>query len=975
MEKPVILDISKNDFSDAAILDEQNLLHRLMMKQFMTIWESLYEKVKKEELNNISQSRPIRCHNAISITASRGAGKTTFLLSALHKIKQQTDKSVLCLNPIDPSLVEMKQHPFINIIAAIQERVDEYFSGKEYSNANSDILYLKKEFDNCYHKMLKGLPFIDGVGKSKVYEEWDDDEYIAARGMERAEASNKLEILFHNYVKVVLKILKKTCLVISFDDIDTDFKKGYDVLESIRKYLTSPQIVTIITGDLELYGKLVRKSFWKGFDLAFLNKETEYAGRTKKEFAQMIDQLENQYLVKLLKPEYRISLKSVREYMLDNAYPILVKLNEEKIGEIGEVYESCVDLLGFKKTNNKTKKEIVNFLLGLTLRVQIRILTLYAHIIAKHDGNIKAADAEMAEGLANVFWNDLNQKSSNAKSLLKVTPTYPVEMLKFLVENNLLHSTTNFLPETNDFIINKTLLVIGSLFNQILQTHNFLVFDYWLRICFVKVATERLKDKDWTENIKKFLEFTQMDADAGINKGYGKAQAFYNQMVNGPFYQKYELIPGTIFVGNQSPLQLTDNNRFMSLLPMLGTVDNNHREHVFASIYQLFAVIREALFVLNSGVRNGLRADLGKLAQYRNYQEPFMSNQALPGQESLKRLINSFEDMEEKANIDHLVKNLSSWSKKEINVSCQLLDRVFTRFYYTLIHLDLDNEHTANSIEDYESVGYKLNLYILALLNAALIEDAIDENAGELNYNNVGDIELIYVQNIELYKQTKSYNNNKVMSLHEWLMNCPILRIFINPIIVQLQSALEVRKVSKLDNLLMLHRLEQHSVFLKDKQSKLIAEKTTLSSKGKWLDAYYKWRDSEEDLMFLEHFTVPNQVKANAIYKDYINQKKIREDNLKSLQKLECPDGFTYRTPKKIIEEHYANLDKHIQEVKEKLLSVSCEMDNVKIRKEELTKNTVNESAIFNTFSNSPRIQVFANNVYKNLSQIKLTKV
>ena len=48
MEKPVILDISKNDFSDAAILDEQNLLHRLMMKQFMTIWESLYEKVKKE---------------------------------------------------------------------------------------------------------------------------------------------------------------------------------------------------------------------------------------------------------------------------------------------------------------------------------------------------------------------------------------------------------------------------------------------------------------------------------------------------------------------------------------------------------------------------------------------------------------------------------------------------------------------------------------------------------------------------------------------------------------------------------------------------------------------------------------------------------------------------------------------------------------------------------------------------------------
>jgi hypothetical protein len=800
----VVLDLSKDDFSDAAILEKKNLLHQPMMEQFLSIWNKLYDKAQAQRDRKISSDELLRCHNAISITASRGAGKTTFLLSVLHAIKHDKEKSVLCLKPIDPSLVEMKQHPFINIIAAIQEEVELYFSKNEYCNGNRSEMFIKKEFEHCYHKLLKALPFIDGVGKSKVYEEWDDDEFIAARGMERAEASNNLEVLFHDYVKIVLKVLDKTCLVISFDDIDTDFKKGYDVLESIRKYLTSPQIVTIITGDLELYGKLVRKFSWKGFDMAYLRKEMQYAGRSQKEFAQMVDQLENQYLVKLLKPEYRISLKTIREYLLDNNFEIKVKFSDNDVVEIREVYERCVDKLGFSRTNAKTKNEIIDFLLGLTLRVQIRIFTLYRNNLAKESDN-----SEIAQGLANVFWNDLSQKSGNAKSLLKVTPTYPVEMLKFLVENNILHSTTNFLPETNDFIINKALLVIGSQFNHILDNCKFLVFDYWLRICFVKAATERLGGKERTDVLRKFLDFTQLDADAGINKSYGMAQAYCNQLLNGPFYQNYELIPGTLFVGNQPPLQLMNNNRIMSLLPMLGTVDNNQREHVFASIYQLFAVIREALFVLYSDAKDGFRSDFVKLAQYRNYQEPFIPNQALPVNEPLKRLIESFEDIEEKANIEHLVKNLIAWSKMKVNVSCHLLDRVFTRFYYTLIHIDLDKGLNFNELAISNSVGDKLSLYILALLNAALVEDAIDDNLSTVNFNNVGDIESIYIQNIVAYKKEKQKNDKekrasryKESLLHEWLMKCPILTIFINPIIVQLQGAFEAGLISQVDYLL-----------------------------------------------------------------------------------------------------------------------------------------------------------------------------
>lgn len=44
----------------------------------------------------------------------------------------------------------------------------------------------------------------------------------------------------------------------------------------------------------------------------------------------MIDQLENQYLIKLLKPEYRIHLKTIREYLEEDDYSLEVIYTDTK---------------------------------------------------------------------------------------------------------------------------------------------------------------------------------------------------------------------------------------------------------------------------------------------------------------------------------------------------------------------------------------------------------------------------------------------------------------------------------------------------------------------------------------------------------------------------------------------------------------------------------------------------------------------
>ena len=99
MENKVVLDFSKCDYSDAAPYDEQSLIHRSKMRQIMRMWDQLYDNaIEVGEYTDFH-----RFHSTISVFASRGAGKTTFLLSFLDRIKRDKGKDILCLSPIDPS--------------------------------------------------------------------------------------------------------------------------------------------------------------------------------------------------------------------------------------------------------------------------------------------------------------------------------------------------------------------------------------------------------------------------------------------------------------------------------------------------------------------------------------------------------------------------------------------------------------------------------------------------------------------------------------------------------------------------------------------------------------------------------------------------------------------------------------------------------------------------------------------------------
>lgn len=860
MKNETILDFSKNDYSDATVCDETNLIHKSKMQEILNVWHKLYQQCEDRNIlleNDTDEVQSV--HNTISIFASRGAGKTTFLLSFLKRIKDEDKKNeVLFLNRIDPTHIENKQHTFINVLASIQNSINEQDNNRNKGCVNRQYSEQRLQLKEYYTRILKALPFIDGVGKKDIYDEWEDEEYISLNGMDRANASNNLERNFHLYIQVALKYLDKKCIVIPFDDIDTDFQKGFEILEVIRKYLTTPQIITIITGDLELYSKLVRRAKWVFFDEEFLDKEIEYSKHSKEEFSEMIDQLENQYLMKILKPENRILLSTIKEYVEDQNLVIKVKFKEDDEAVLLKIYyKELIKHWGFNDKDESLMNQLLFFLMDLSLRAQIQLLTLMKDLI----NNEKL---DVTSGLLNVFWNDINQTANHPKELLRRNELYSVEMLQYLVDTQKLYTNSNFLPESDNKTINKALFAIGSRFNQLLGQYNHFVFDYWLRISYIQYTTDALGSVNKEILLKDFLGFIQFSSETSLHKMVSLGQAYCNCELNIRKRNKGEIetLPGIIYLGDESPATYS-THAILANIPMLGTLDVSKHESVFLSIYRLLAVIKGLLAnYMEVKIRkiDNFNLLINKYSQYRNFKEP----NKYPT-ENLKKdsLLDPefFEIIENNELINNLHDEFVKWRNSKVKVSTLLLNRIFTRFYYTMINIDGD--------KSYSNAAEKLHAYIIALWNSALVECELENDSFTfVNLNNNKDIEGIFIDNYQDYiliKSQKAKSTNS-MTVFEWLLKCPILKLYINPLLLCfIEESKYWNDEVYLKGLLRYDRIESSRKTLKVKLESLMRQYSRYDKIQNWIDKYRELKDVERRIRMYERDLFESNRKNNEI--------------------------------------------------------------------------------------------------------------
>lgn len=266
--------------------------------------QDVYQKIANmlehglERVRAISESEDLdqnRAHEAILLQGARGTGKSAILVNLeLHlKAKSAFASDLLILKPIDPTLLEDGDNLFLNIFIAALVRDKQVKTELDRGGSDAEAFY------DQLNKLGTALE-----GSQTQREKQGIDKVRALIG------SGSIADQVHKLFQCTLKLTGKKLIVLPIDDVDTALQHAYDKIEIVRKYLVSPCVIPIISGDLELYDDLISRNF-HGRLLKRSDVESDLALLRAK-------QLSIDYQRKILPLPRRIDVPRLDEYLNDD---------------------------------------------------------------------------------------------------------------------------------------------------------------------------------------------------------------------------------------------------------------------------------------------------------------------------------------------------------------------------------------------------------------------------------------------------------------------------------------------------------------------------------------------------------------------------------------------------------------------------------------------------------------------------------
>ncbi len=506
MTEEIIIDLDMigNSNVDLGVNDliQQEARQRLLRALAKPVHVPLEEDARGSRPSGLNILRERR-HDAILVSARRGEGKTTFLTKILTEIESYGDwKDLLgpthglkspprlySLGLIDPTLIESKQ----NIMIVVIDRIRIATKHKQKINgADEDY----KVVDRALHKLAEGLALLDGIG-GDLYsgKDWLDPEYVLERGLEEASAAHDFERRFRKYVTDAAKFLNIDAFVLAIDDVDTWFERGWPVLEALRKYLATPQIRIILSGDLNLYTLLVRQQQWAQMREEFLKAEArlEKSGGSSqiRAIGDMVATLQDQYLVKVAPPESRINLRPLG--FLPQAQGLKLIWGDPK--EEASV-ESFVQLLSERVLGirNRSDADLVRQkLLQLPLRSALQILAGARLACSPSHPPSAEAQSQAEEALRHVTWTALMNLGLDVDKTRDVIPDQILGVLsEWLTRRKLWESLARLYPDAvDDDDSNLVAIYLTAVLNGFFLKSPGKMIDYWLKVATIREKIDR----------------------------------------------------------------------------------------------------------------------------------------------------------------------------------------------------------------------------------------------------------------------------------------------------------------------------------------------------------------------------------------------------------------------------------------------------------------------------------------------------
>lgn len=800
----IILDLENS--SNATAFGTANIIHSSEFDKInkeISIRIINAEKAKEAEIKGNERTNAL---DTITILGSRGSGKTSFLKSVAKHYKE--NKNIEVINIIDPTMIEEKGHIFLTIISQIKTKVDEKLQKLEHNNVDN-IFCMREKWKKKLQKLSAGLPSIDGINTSM--DGWQDPEYVMNKGLQGVQSAMELADNFHQLVKHALGVLDKKMFILMLDDVDIDFLKGWPVLETVRKYLTTPLITTIVSGDMRLFSKAVRKKQWSNFGKALLKNEAEKLQRMS-EFNNVVTEMEGQYLQKVLKSQYRIKLSTLLEkYRYNENLKVQVKFkdtDENKNPEFLKDYYSKF-LSKFGINSSYQKYCYIDFLLGLPLRTQVQFL-------------IKSNEKEAPEEIIDVFISELYEKEIDielARSLPKFTTSV---ILDTLVKNKVLEDGYQLQPTSTDFKLNSNYMAFTMLYSILIRKNKFLIFEYLVKIGYLRNLLSLLgyrRDKNIQRDITNernpvSLSIEDLIKHSSITKDLNTrdAMCYTTAFMSAYFNQNASRITYDTYAGAVVLYGLAEKSRLSSeqakkrldhafkdktteqqiaYIPASMAQGDKQSTVLTYSVYVLLGAISEIIKVYYKDKNEEeVKKLLNQISQIRTYSMPNGAFNDETGKYEYEYEYEFDEDEDEDEDEDDNNKenylsrltiewlNMaepnqnSSQNAPFFEVSPHVLGKISTRMYYNITNI-------ATKVK-FNNAGDVMHRWIIAIMNSILVED-IAENAREIyniNNNNPLQKDTIFINNLK--KINKNDNKSEDLNFSRWMLSCPLFLLYLN---------------------------------------------------------------------------------------------------------------------------------------------------------------------------------------------------
>ena len=475
-----------------------------------------------------------RAHEVIMLSGRRGAGKTTLLLHLLEEIGKYssgwdrdgelelTQDSANCkviysklypLDVFDPTLLGSREHLMVAIIDKIRFAVEE---SRQKRRASGDLSYddgCKRSFDNweeLLRNMAEGLKVLgEGENFRGTAPAWEDPQFILDESLNRARHGEELERRFQRFLDYSLKILDKKAFIIGLDDIDTQPSIGVHVLEVLRKYLTSPQLITILSGDIELYSSIIRKMQLEAFGLSFSSQPDILARHER-----MISGLVDQYMNKLLPSRNRIHIGYFNKCNIANMYVLLrgnkiinginarIELKYKVKKFVDELIENVLCI-----KNNEDIDAVRNILFDNPARTVVQLLIVAADNVDIERSDEKSIafkkDMNFSPHLADIFYESLHRFGYTYADFENLASLKGMgKFVDCLVRKELFGDAPSMQLRNAETWINEAMLVVQASVTRAFASQPALALVYALDACLPQEILEREDYKSYLNTVR-----------------------------------------------------------------------------------------------------------------------------------------------------------------------------------------------------------------------------------------------------------------------------------------------------------------------------------------------------------------------------------------------------------------------------------------------------------------------------------------